>query len=121
MEKEQIDTQKFHKFAVYQLQNQQKSAEEVQQMLIDRKLDPELAASIVAHALKEPRTSVIESSTTASTYRIKEDNGVTDMIFGALWCIGGIVATLASIGYIFYGAIIFGAFQFIRGVVKSVS
>ena len=38
-----------------------------------------------------------------------------DMFYGALWCIGGIVATMANIGYVFWGAIFFGAFQFIKG------
>lgn len=38
-----------------------------------------------------------------------------DMLYGALWCVGGIVATMAEIGYIFWGAILFGAFQFIKG------
>jgi len=43
----------------------------------------------------------------------KEANN--DMLYGALWCVGGIVATMAEIGYIFWGAILFGAFQFIKG------
>lgn len=38
-----------------------------------------------------------------------------DMLYGALWCIGGTVATLADIGFIFWGAILFGAIQFIKG------
>ena len=42
-----------------------------------------------------------------------------DMIWGALWCVGGIVATVADIGYIFYGAIIFGAIQFFKGLANS--
>lgn len=41
-----------------------------------------------------------------------------DMLYGALWCIGGIVLTLAHIGFIFWGAIVFGAIQFFRGVSK---
>lgn len=39
-----------------------------------------------------------------------------DMLYGALWCVGGLVATAANIGFIFWGAIIFGGFQFIKGV-----
>jgi hypothetical protein len=37
------------------------------------------------------------------------------MLFGALWFIGGLVLTLSNTGAIFYGAIIYGLFQFIRG------
>jgi hypothetical protein len=43
-----------------------------------------------------------------------------DMLSGALWCVGGIVLTMAHIGYIFWGAIVFGGIQFFRGVFKSV-
>jgi hypothetical protein len=42
------------------------------------------------------------------------------MIWGAVWCIGGIIVTLLSIGngagVIAYGAIIWGAIQFFKGV-----
>ncbi len=49
---------------------------------------------------------------------IEEENDTDqkDMLFGALWCIGGLAATMADIGYIFWGAIIFGAGQFIKGM-----
>lgn len=40
------------------------------------------------------------------------------MIYGALWCVGGIMATLANFGFIFWGAIVFGAIQFFMGVAK---
>ena len=46
-------------------------------------------------------------------------DGTSDMLWGAVWCIGGIIATFADIGYIFYGAIIFGGIQFVQGVIKS--
>ncbi len=42
-----------------------------------------------------------------------------DMLFGAMWCIGGTVATLADVGYIFWGAIVFGGIQFVKGVINS--
>ena len=44
--------------------------------------------------------------------------GLNDIIFGALWCGGGIALTMAEIGYIFYGAIIVGAIQLIRGLIN---
>ena len=43
------------------------------------------------------------------------DKSRNDMIFGALWCVGGTIATAMDIGYIFWGAIVFGGIQFIRG------
>lgn len=48
-----------------------------------------------------------------------KDSANKDMLYGALWCIGGTIGTLAEIGYIFWGAIIFGAFQFFRGLNNS--
>lgn len=41
-----------------------------------------------------------------------------DIIFGALWFFGGTVATLAHVGFIFWGAIVFGLIQCIRGIVN---
>lgn len=51
---------------------------------------------------------------------IKESHpGKSDMIWGTIWFFGGLVVTLASIGsgagVIAYGAIIWGAYQFLRG------
>ena len=43
--------------------------------------------------------------------------GGRDIVIGALWCIGGTIATIYSDYFIFWGAIVFGAFQLIRGAV----
>jgi hypothetical protein len=50
---------------------------------------------------------------------LKKEKAKNDMIYGAIWCIGGTVLTLADIGYIFWGAILFGGIQFFRGLVNS--
>jgi len=50
-----------------------------------------------------------------------------DMLFGALWCVGGIIVTAATYSaasgggryVVAWGAIIFGAIQFFRGLAKS--
>ncbi len=47
------------------------------------------------------------------------ENSSNDMIYGALWCIGGISATLADFGAIFWGAIVFGGIQFLKGLLNS--
>jgi hypothetical protein len=44
-----------------------------------------------------------------------------DMIYGLFWCIGGIALTMANIGYIFYGAILYGGIQFIKGAYNYIS
>lgn len=42
-----------------------------------------------------------------------------DMLWGAVWCVGGIIGTVADTGYIFWGAIVFGAIQFFKGLSNS--
>ena len=42
-----------------------------------------------------------------------------DMLYGALWCVGGIVGTAAQIGFIFWGAILFGGIQFFKGLANA--
>ncbi len=41
-----------------------------------------------------------------------------DIIVGGLWFVGGTVGTLANIGFIFWGAILFGLIQCIKGIVN---
>lgn len=50
---------------------------------------------------------------------ITKEKAKRDMLFGALWCVGGIIATLADIGFIFWGAIVFGGIQFFRGLINN--
>jgi len=49
----------------------------------------------------------------------RKEKAQKDMLYGGLWAVGGTVATLSNIGYIFWGAILFGAIQFIRGAINS--
>jgi len=46
----------------------------------------------------------------------KKAQAKKDMLHGGLWCIGGTALTMAHIGFVFWGAIIFGGVQFIKGV-----
>ncbi len=48
----------------------------------------------------------------------KKESAKKDILYGALWCVGGTVATLANIGFIFWGAIVFGGIQLIRGLIN---
>lgn len=41
-----------------------------------------------------------------------------DILWGAVWCVGGLVLSIANIGYLFWGAILFGGIQLIRGLVN---
>ena len=46
-------------------------------------------------------------------------NSSNDMIYGALWFVGGLIATLSNFGLIFWGAMIFGGIQFSKGLINS--
>ncbi len=47
---------------------------------------------------------------------LKKERAQKDTLYGALWLAGGLFATYADIGYIFWGAIVFGGIQMIRGL-----
>lgn len=72
--------------------------------------------------IKYPMSSIIsvQNETNEQEYiSAKKKQAENDMLYGALWCIGGIIATAAHIGFIFWGAILFGGIQFFRGLVNS--
>lgn len=50
--------------------------------------------------------------------KLKRERANKDMLYGGLWCVGGTIATLADIGFIFWGAIVFGGIQLIRGIIN---
>jgi len=88
----------------------------VEQNLIDQGLSAEVATIIVSK-LMQARTT------------LHKEAGQRNMLFGALWCIGGIIVTVltyqAAAGagggkyVIAWGAIVFGAIQFFRGVSQA--
>ena len=88
------------------------SAPQIQAMLLEKGLDQDTAAAIVANCTRLRSEAISEA-------------GQKDMVFGALWCIGGIVVTVATYGaaasgggtyIVAWGAIVFGAIQFFRGL-----
>ena len=95
-----------YNYAAKLLVEDKKTPKTVEAILIKQGLDTESARAVVAHLEKE-----ISSA--------KKDGAKKDMLWGALWAIGGTIATVADIGYIFWGAIVFGLFQFGKGVVNA--
>jgi len=86
--------------------NEKKSADETKSILIDQGLKEESASIIVKNLQEQIREA-------------KKKRANKDMLYGALWCIGGTVATIADFGYIFWGAIVFGGIQFLKGLFSS--
>jgi hypothetical protein len=68
---------------------------------------------------KYPTNVFNENRNEDNDLAIKREKAKNDMIYGAIWCIGGILLTIADIGFIFWGAILFGGIQFFRGLANS--
>jgi hypothetical protein len=107
---EQKAVDKIYEYAANMMIKEKKSAYETKQAIIKQGLPNEMA-SVVVDKISEAK------STKANK----------DMIYGALWCIGGTIVTIvtyssASNGggryVVAWGAIVFGAIQFIKGLVS---
>ena len=108
MENQQAAVNEFYNFAANMLVNDKKTAKDVQLALVDKGLSESAAFTIVHNLEVEIKNA-------------KKEAGKKDMIYGALWCVGGTVATVANIGFIFWGAILFGGIQFIKGAINYFS
>lgn len=94
-----------NQYALQLMVNEHKSAYEIKAALVDKGISPENAAILVQNLENQLKEA-------------KYEKARKDMVFGALWFAGGTIATLADIGFIFWGAILFGGIQFFKGVVS---
>lgn len=86
---------------------EKKTSEEVVVVLMKDGMDKESAIKLVNYA--------IGANTDAGEEADDSSSGVKDMIVGGLFCAGGVIGTVADTGYIFWGAIVFGGIQFMKG------
>ena len=101
--------------------DQQASINQVYQnaanMLIHQKLDEvSVIQSLVNQGLDNESAVTVVDNLQTQIKAAKKARAHKDILYGALWCVGGIVLTVAHIGFIFWGAIIFGGFQFFKGL-----
>jgi hypothetical protein len=89
--------------------NEGKSGYETKNALIENGLSSDAASLIV----EKIETQIHEAQQEHAHAQAKKD-----MIYGALWCVGGTILTLSHIGFIFWGAILFGGIQFFRGLIN---
>ena len=80
-----------------------KKGDQVEHLLALKGLDAESARAVVLE-LEGPIRDA------------KRAQAKKDMLHGGLWCVGGTALTMAHIGFVFWGAILFGGVQFIKGV-----
>ena len=93
-------------YAANLLVNKNMNAEDVKKALIDKGVDDKSSSIVVDNLTQQINDS-------------KKEQAKKDMIYGAMWCVGGVILTVAQVGFIFWGAILFGGYQFIKGVVNS--
>jgi hypothetical protein len=94
-----------YNYAATLLVQQNKSAYETKAALIEKGLSIENAEFIV---------DTLEDQ----IQEAKNERARKDMLYGALWCIGGTALKLANVGFIFWGAILFGGIQFFKGLIN---
>lgn len=104
-EVDQNEVDQIYQYAANLIINEKKSYEEAKKALQEYGIDEE-SASIVISNLEE------------QINKAKRERANKDMLYGALWCIGGIIATASGIGFVFWGAILFGGIQFFKGLFK---
>ena len=95
-----------YKHAAYMLYSEKRTGEDVIENLKERGLNPEVAEAVVLNLQGE-------------LAKAKKAQAQKDMLYGGLWLAGGTIATLANIGFIFWGAILFGGVQFFKGLINS--
>ncbi|WP_298153649.1 hypothetical protein [Flavobacterium sp.] len=105
---ETITAEQIHSYAANLMFHQDKNNYEVKMALIQQGLDEDSAQIVIEN---------IESQVAAA--RVTRAN--KDMLYGGLWLVGGTVLTLANIGFIFWGAIVFGGIQFGRGLMNTIT
>lgn len=114
-QREKIDQQEIvnqiYGFTADMLYNQKKSIEETKAALIETGLRAEDADVVIANLQNQYKQE-------------KREAGNKNMLYGALWCVGGLLVTIltysaASDGgtyVVAWGAVIFGAIQFFKGL-----
>ena len=92
-----------YQYAANHLASGEKSGAEVERLLMLKGLGADDARAMVRE-LEGPIRSA------------KNAQAKKDMLHGGLWCVGGVALTMAHVGFVFWGAILFGGIQFFKGL-----
>ena len=74
---------------------------------------------ISKHDLSEDDAVELYETLKKEYFQALKEQADKDVLYGTLWCAGGIIATVADIGFIFWGAIVFGGYQLIKGLANQ--
>lgn len=107
-----------------QLTEKEKAANEINQYAVDLLVNEKKGRSATIDALVEKGLDTKTATTIVDNLReqillARKETAKKDILYGTLWCIGGLIATVADVGYIFWGAIVFGGAQLLKGVINS--
>lgn len=92
------------------------------------KSDKQIVNTLVEKGIEKEGAEIITKNINKAIEAKKEAGG-KNMLYGALWCIGGIVVTAVTFSaasgggtyIVAWGAIVFGAIQFFKGLIQSLS
>ena len=107
---------KIFDYAANLMVEEKKSPIETLSALIDEGLDKESAIIVINNIEQQIKDA-------------EKARANKDMLYGALWCIGGIIVTVVTysiaegggIYFVAWGAVLWGAIQFIQGIINSIS
>jgi hypothetical protein len=92
--------------------------EAIRMIVKEEKLPSQVKRGLMQLGADEGVASEIANSAQDLVREAKIKKANKDVVFGSLWCVGGTVLTLADVGFIFWGAILFGGIQLINGLVS---
>ena len=85
-------------------------------------------AKLVEQGLEEATAATVVNNLREARAKAVKEAAHKNMLYGALWCIGGIVVTAVTYSaaaggggsyVVAWGAILFGGIQFFRGLIQS--
>jgi hypothetical protein len=97
-------------------------AEKAADMLIVKKMNRvEVVSSLLKEGLQQEESEALVSALEVEIRDQKLSKANSDILWGAIWCVGGTVLTLAEIGFVFWGAIVFGGIQLLSGIYQRLT
>jgi hypothetical protein len=105
MENSDISEIEIQNYAANLLFTENKNSVEVKALLIEKGVNNTEAEALIENLEEQMRDT-------------KKSQAQKDILWGAVWCIGGLVGTFAETGFVFWGAIVFGGIQLIKGLIN---
>lgn len=91
--------------------------------------DDKIKSDLIERGLSSEAAGTVVNNLIVIRKEQRKKTGQKNMLYGALWCIGGIAVTVGTYAMaegggtymVAYGAVIFGAIQFFQGIYQSAS